>query len=586
MKRDNPTAAVLARANAELRQQLEEAQELIHAIRTGAVDALAVQGADGTRIFTLQGADQGYRTLIEQMNEGALLLSDDSTVLYCNAGLASLLGCDLGELMGRSFEEFVPVAFQKAWADLVALGWTGKSKRELPLQTTAGALVPFSVSMNVLASNGPPALAVIVTDLSARREIAVIRAQVQAQNALLGRKNEELKREEAARRVGEQAAAEASRLLEGISQIAWTTNAYGDTTYRNQRWYSFIGQVPDPGPVPGAGAGQGSEPEPGEDRSWRQRLHPADADATLARWRESLRSGAPFEVECRLRNGAGDYRWMLSRALPSRNEQGEIIQWIGTYTDINEHKLALDRIDQGQRELRDNNEQLTRANIDLDNFIYTASHDLKVPISNIEGLLHALLLELPPETVYSEPVQPLLSLMQDSINRFQRTIEQLTDVSKLQKEYGHATEAVDLAAVVHAVHLDLAPLLQSAGAQLEVDVSAVPTVSFSEKNLRSVIYNLLSNAVKYCAPNRVPHVRLHARPEGEFVVLEVQDNGLGLDAASQQKLFGMFQRFHGHVEGSGIGLYMVKKMVENASGHIAVRSELGVGSAFSVYFVR
>ncbi len=576
MKRDNPTAAVLARANAELRQQLEEAQELIHAIRTGAVDALAVQGADGTRIFTLQGADQGYRTLIEQMNEGALLLSDDSTVLYCNAGLASLLGCDLGELMGRSFEEFVPVAFQKAWADLVALGWTGKSKRELPLQTTAGALVPFSVSMNVLASNGPPALAVIVTDLSARREIAVIRAQVQAQNALLGRKNEELKREEAARRVGEQAAAEASRLLEGISQIAWTTNAYGDTTYRNQRWYSFIGQVPDPGPGPG----------PGEDRSWRQRLHPADADATLARWRESLRSGAPFEVECRLRNGAGDYRWMLSRALPSRNEQGEIIQWIGTYTDINEHKLALDRIDQGQRELRDNNEQLTRANIDLDNFIYTASHDLKVPISNIEGLLHALLLELPPETVHSEPVQPLLSLMQDSINRFQRTIEQLTDVSKLQKEYGHVTEAVDLAAVVHAVHLDLAPLLQSTGAQLEVDVSAVPTVSFSEKNLRSVVYNLLSNAVKYRAPNRIPHVRLHARPEGEFVVLEVQDNGLGLDAASQQKLFGMFQRFHGHVEGSGIGLYMVKKMVENASGHIAVRSELGVGSAFSVYFVR
>ncbi len=69
-----------------------------------------------------------------------------------------------------------------------------------------------------------------------------------------------------------------------------------------------------------------------------------------------------------------------------------------------------------------------------------------------------------------------------------------------------------------------------------------------------------------------------------FVVLEVQDNGLGLDPASEQKLFGMFQRFHDHVEGSGIGLYMVKKMVENAGGRIAVRSELGVGTTFLVYF--
>ena len=96
-------------------------------------------------------------------------------------------------------------------------------------------------------------------------------------------------------------------------------------------------------------------------------------------------------MECRIRNRHGDYRWMLGRALPSRNEQGEIIQWIGTYTDIHEHKLALERIDQAQRQLRDNNEQLTRVNVDLDNFIYTASHDLKAPITNIEGLLHALL---------------------------------------------------------------------------------------------------------------------------------------------------------------------------------------------------
>ncbi|MDO7844776.1 ATP-binding protein [Hymenobacter sp. M29] len=567
-----PTAAELARANEELRYQLEEAHDLIHAIRTGAVDALAVQGTEGPRIFTLQGADQGYRTLIEQMNEGALLLSEDATVLYCNACLAGLLECDLSEVMGSAFETFVPLAFQEYWAGLLLKGWEGKSKGELPLQTRSGALVPFSVSMNVLSFNETPTLAVIVTDLSARREITAIRAQVAEQNALLDRTNAELKREEAARLAGERAAAEASRMLEGISQIAWTVSPTGANTYRNRRWYDYIGQAPGEGP--------------GIGRAWRERLHPDDAAATLARWDESLRTGAPYEVECRLRDGAGGYRWMLGRAQPSRNEQGEIVQWIGTYTDIHEHKLALERIDQGQRELRDNNDQLTRVNVDLDNFIYTASHDLKAPISNIEGLLDALLAELPPEASQHEPVQPILALMHDSVNRFKRTIEQLTDVSKLQKEHGLPTEPVDLAAVVRNVRLDLEPLIQSSGAQLEVDVDAAPNVMFSEKNLRSVVFNLLSNALKYRAPDRVPQVRLRARPEGDAVVLEVQDNGLGLDAANKQKLFGMFQRFHDHVEGSGIGLYMVKKMVENAGGRITVKSELGQGSTFLVYFSR
>ncbi|MDB5267435.1 MAG: hypothetical protein JWP58_475 [Hymenobacter sp.] len=563
-----PSAAELARVNEELRQQLEEAQDLIHAIRTGAVDALAVQGAEGPRIFTLQGADQSYRTLIEQMNEGALLLATDATVLYCNASLAELLHCPLAEVMGRSFDEFVPPGFQETWAALMERGWTGKSRGELPLQTQTGALLPFSVSMNVLAFNETPALAVIVTDLSAQREITAIRAQVAEQNALLDRKNEELKREEAARLVGERAAAEATRVLEGIPQIAWTANPQGINTSLNRRWFDYIGQ----------------ENAHGSDLGWVEHLHPADRPATGQRWVECLASGEPYEVEYRFRNRAGDYRWMLGRALPSRNAQGEIIQWIGTCTDIHEQKLALERIDQAQQQLRDNNEQLTRANADLDNFIYTASHDLKAPISNIEGLLDALLLELPAATAQSEEVHPLLDLMQDSVNRFKRTIEHLTEVSRLQKEHGGLTVPVDLAAVVHDVRLDLEPVIQSTGARLDVDVHAA-TVLFSEKNLRSVVFNLLSNALKYRAPTRPPRVCLRTWAEAGYTVLEVRDNGLGIDTAYTDRLFGMFQRFHDHVEGSGIGLYMVKKMVENAGGRITVASTLGQGSTFTVHFI-
>ncbi|MGY2132545.1 sensor histidine kinase [Hymenobacter sp. HD11105] len=560
----------LTRENEELRYQLQEAEELISAIRSGSVDALAVQGTDGPRIFTLQGADQVYRTLIEQMSEGALLLSQDAIILYCNASLANLLDRALEELMGNSFVDFVPPGFRGYWETLLETGWTGKSKGELPLQTKSGVLLPFSLSMNVLEFNDAPALAVIVTNLSAQREIKAIRALVAEQNEVIDRKNEELKRQEAVRLVVEQAAAEANRMLEGIPQIAWTANAQGENTYLNRRWFDYIGRPSTPG----------------LNDEFQTRLHPADAGPASVSWQHSLRTGEAFEVEYRFLDGAGNYRWMLGRALPSYNDQGVIIQWIGTCTDIHEHKLALERIDQAQRQLYENNEQLTRANVDLDNFIYTASHDLKAPISNIEGLLHALLLELPAAGQDSEQVQPLMAMMQDSVERFKRTIEHLTEVTKLQKEQIQPVALVELGTVVQDVCLDLEPLLQESGGKLELDLTPCPTVSFAEKNLRSVVYNLLSNALKYRSPEREPWVRVSCHHENDYDVLTVQDNGLGINLVNEPRLFGMFQRLHDHVEGSGIGLYMVKKMVENAGGKITVESQVDVGSTFSVYFKR
>lgn len=559
-----PTAADLARENKELRQRLREADELIAAVRTGAVDALAIHGTDGPRIFTLEGADQAYRTLIEQMDEGALLLSVEGTVLYCNAALASLVHCPLAEMLGSYFSNFVPTAFQDYWTSLLAKGWASRVRGELPLQNRSGRLSPFSVSMNTLVFNGMPALAVLVTDLSAQHEIVGIRAVVAEQNALIEAKDEELARQQAARQAIEQAAAVANRVLEGIPQIAFTTTPAGGNSYLNRRWYDF------------AGEGR-SHP----DRPITSLVHPNDAAAVMSRWQHSLATGIPLDVECRIQASTGEYRWMLGRALPSYNEQGTLIQWIGTFTDIHEHKLDLERIDQTQRLLQANNEELSRVNVDLDNFVYAASHDLKQPVNNIEGLLQALLDDLPNDL--PDPIDEILGMMGNAVERFKRTVEQLTDITRVQRE-ASTPALVSLTDVVYAVELDLAVLIKEADAQLSISVQACPPVPFMEKNLRSVVYNLLSNALKYRDPARPLRVQLSAQPTADkYVRLAVQDNGLGLDEAGQQKLFGMFQRLHNHVEGTGIGLYMVKKIVENAGGRIEVTSELHVGSTFVVY---
>ena len=231
-------------------------------------------------------------------------------------------------------------------------------------------------------------------------------------------------------------------------------------------------------------------------------------------------------------------------------------------------------------ELHATNQRLSRTNADLDTFVYTASHDLKAPIANIEGLLNALRHDLPADVMQGRLVPRLLNLMQGSVERFQQTIGHLTDISQLQQP--EAVETVDLPALIHNVQLDLGPLIEAASASLTVHTTGCETVHVAPKTLRSVVYNLLSNAVKYRAPGRRAQVQLRAQCTAHTLVLEVTDNGLGLSESQQSQLFGMFRRLHTHVEGSGVGLFMVKRLIENTGGTIVVRSQTDVGTTFTV----
>ena len=97
------------------------------------------------------------------------------------------------------------------------------------------------------------------------------------------------------------------------------------------------------------------------------------------------------------------------------------------------------------------------------------------------------------------------------------------------------------------------------------------------------MYNLLTNAIKYRSPDRKPHVVIGMRKHKEETVITVRDNGLGIAAESQSKLFGMFKRMHDHVEGTGIGLYIVKRTIEKYGGRIEVMSEKDKGTEFRIF---
>ncbi len=366
-------------------------------------------------------------------------------------------------------------------------------------------------------------------------------------------------------------------LSEVIPQLVWTSSADGYVNYYNGQWYAYTGL----------------DFEQSSGEGWAGVFHPDDLPGLVRHWTDALRTGQPYQTEARLKRVDGAYRWFLIRALPLKDEKGNVTRWFGTDTDIHERKEAEQALQQLSREvvasnmeLARANAQLVRTNVDLDNFVYTASHDLKAPIVNIEGLLKALVRQLSSPGAGAEGIATTISFMQESVERFKRTIAHLTEVAKLQQENNQPPTPVRLAGLIAEVQLDLAALVREAGAEVVVDADPDLTVEFSEKNLRSIVYNLLANAVKYRSPARRPLVRITARRTGTQVVLTVADNGLGIDLAKgrQEKLFAMFQRLHTHVEGTGLGLYMVKKMLENAGGTIEVESRVGEGSAFRVYF--
>jgi signal transduction histidine kinase len=304
-------------------------------------------------------------------------------------------------------------------------------------------------------------------------------------------------------------------------------------------------------------------------------------------------------MELRLKRGKnGEHRWFLVRMLPLLNEQETITGWVGTGTDIHEKKQLEEDLRQSKQELAATNEklqasnedltqsnqQLAYINADMDNFIYTASHDLKAPINNIEGLMKALLRQLPQQSLDDPRVNRTISYIQEAVERFKRTIASLTEVVKLQKDNNQVVTQVDLRKLLEEVKLDLLPLITETSAHIVLDLDNCPSIEFAEKNLRSILYNLLSNAIKYRSGERPPLVQVSCQTNGTYKVLTVEDNGLGMDLTGEGKLFSMFTRLHSHVEGSGIGLYMVKKIVDNAGGKIEVESEVGTGSTFRVYF--
>ncbi|WP_310589307.1 PAS domain-containing sensor histidine kinase [Fibrivirga algicola] len=249
-----------------------------------------------------------------------------------------------------------------------------------------------------------------------------------------------------------------------------------------------------------------------------------------------------------------------------------------------------------QQKLEANNAALSRSNEYLQQFAYVASHDLQEPLRKIYSFGDLLLKHH--ANSLDTTGQDLLQRMQNAALRMQTLVKDLLDYSRLTTQQS-PFQSVSMQGVIQDVLADLETTIRDKQATVAVDCHSLPTVPGDKTQLRQLVQNLVANAIKFTAPNQLPQVRITAElltadrlPQPvqnklmrRWISLRIADQGIGFDEVYQERIFELFHRLHGRSQymGTGIGLAVVKKVVENHHGQITVQSQPGAGAAFTVY---
>jgi len=347
-----------------------------------------------------------------------------------------------------------------------------------------------------------------------------------------------------------------------LPHMLWSTRPDGHHDWYNQRWYDFTG-VPE-------GSTDGD--------AWSGMFHADDQPRAWARWRHSLATGEPYEVEYRLRDRHGEYRWVLGRALPVRDAEGRITRWMGSCTVIHEIKEVQERLESSEQALRDAARQ-------KDLFLAALAHELRNPLAPIANAARMILLA--PEQV--DGVRYAAGIVDRQAAHMRHLVEDLLDVSRvtrglatLQKRPMHLREALDMALE------QTAAAMGARGHRVEV-VDEAPGLSLQADPVRvaQILSNLLNNAAKYTPDRGDVTVQVRVEPDRGMALVRVCDTGIGMEPALLARVFDLFvqaeatpARFQG---GLGIGLALARSLAQQHGGSLVASSPgPGQGSVFEL----
>jgi two-component system CheB/CheR fusion protein len=352
----------------------------------------------------------------------------------------------------------------------------------------------------------------------------------------------DIRRELAFRRAITEGAERLRLMANAMPQKVWTATADGSADYFNEQWMKYSAK-----PINEL-MGEG----------WLKIIHSEDKKATIKLWKEVVNTGEFFQVEHRLKRADGIYRWHLTRALPHRDEQGEILGWVGSSTDIDEQKKQEEKKDE---------------------FIGIASHELKTPLTSLKAytqLVEAVIKGNDPDM---QKLQTYITKTGSYIDKLNALVSDLLDVSKIQS--GKLTfdmQDVDFDAMVMET---IEMLTHTNHHKLIIKGKTHKKVKGDKSRLEQVIENLISNAVKYSP--KADKVKVELIVENDCVHFAVTDYGIGIPPDKLENIFNRFYRVEGMThkfQGLGIGLYISSEIIKRHKGKIWADSIVGEGSTF------
>jgi PAS domain S-box-containing protein len=407
----------------------------------------------------------------------------------------------------------------------------------------------------------------------------------------LERLNQELREDARLRREAfEESEHRYQSLAETISLMVWTADAAGNADYFNQRWFDYTGMTLE--------ESCGSR--------WVRVIHRDDLRRYLDRWKSSLAHGTQYEIEYRVKRASdGAYRWHLGRVLPVPDAAGNVTKWIGTATDIDDLKIALEAANRFaesvklneelakdivarkviEQELRSAERLALAANEAKSRFLATMSHEIRTPMNGIIGMTEMLTL-----SALDDDQKQCVKVVRDSGQSLLRVLDDILDYSKIGAGKLDI-ERVDFSLphqVASIVSL-LEPQFVAKGVTLEVELS--PDIPASLKGdpgrLRQIIVNLLANALKFTPPQGSVRLEAVGEPADETMLpvrFTVSDTGVGIAPDARHRLFQPFSQVDGSTTrkygGTGLGLSICKQLVNLMGGHIGVVSTGGAGASF------
>ena len=504
----------------DLQARLDEAEETLRALRSGEVDAIVAAGPEGERVYTLKGADEAYRIMVEEMGEGAITLSADGLILFSNERFATMLRRPLEKVIGANLEDLVAPED----ADLVAalLNSAGRRKAEVRLIMDGDTSIPVYLSLQNVLLGGTVCLCAIVTDLSDQKRHAEIAAVL-----------------------------EAVPVAVFIAQDAECRSISG-----NRMAYELL-RMPPAGNVSKSGL------ELEKAKTWREVRDGRDIPADELPMQIAARTGKRVHnCEFDMSFDDGVYRCWLGNAVPLFDESGQPRGAVGAFIDITERKRDA--------------EALAAANVELRNFGNALTHDLREPLSTVVRFTKLLAQEY--RGKLGKDAETYIADSLDGALRIEALLKALLEYWKVTERSGVNLSSVDCNEVLLRSLAHLQKTIRKSGTT--VTSGALPSLVAEEFMLEQIFETLIGNAIQYRG-EAAPKVHISAENTFDRWLFTVRDNGIGIDPRSAEQVFGMFRRLHGsEIPGTGVGLALCRKIVERHGGRIWVESAAGRGAAF------